>query len=128
VDGEILTGHGTVDQKTITGESLPVLRSEGEAVYAATGLREGYLTVRALRVGNETTAAQIVRMVESAPVGETRIQNHAERLADRLVMPTLGLATATAALASDIHRFTSIVIVDYGTGIRVAAPTSVWHA
>ena len=125
VDGEVLTGHGTIDQKTITGESLPVWRGEGEAVYAATGLREGYLTVRAIRVGSQTTAAQIVQMVESAPVGETRIQNHAERFADRLVMPTLGLGTAAAALASDIDRFTSIVIVDYGTGIRVAAPTSV---
>ena len=125
VDGEVLTGHGTIDQKTITGESLPVWRGEGEAVYAATGLREGYLTVRAMRVGSQTTAVQIVRMVESAPVGETRIQNHAERFADRLVMPTLGLAAAAAALAADIDRFTSIVIVDYGTGIRVAAPTSV---
>ena len=125
VDGEIVSGQGTIDQKTITGESLPVLRSEGEAVYAATGLREGYIRIRATRVGNETTAAQIVRMVESAPVGETRMQNHAERFADRLVVPTLGLATGAAMLAADINRFTSIVIVDYGTGIRVAAPTSV---
>src|SRR5271165_4361061 len=125
VDGEILTGHATVDQKTITGESLPVLRSEGEPVYAATSLHEGYITIRATRVGAATTAAQIVQLVESAPVGETRIQNHAERFADRLVSPTLALATGVALVAADINRFTSIVIVDYGTGIRVAAPTSV---
>jgi heavy metal translocating P-type ATPase len=125
VDGEVLTGHATVDQKTITGESLPVSRSEGDVVYAATALAEGYITIRAMRVGRETTAAQIVRMVESAPVGETRMQNHAERFADRLVVPTLSLATVTAVLAGDINRFTSLVIVDYGTGIRVAAPTSV---
>ncbi len=125
VDGEILTGNGTLDQKTITGESLPVLRGPGEAVYAATGLREGYLTIRATRVGNETTAAQIVHLVESAPVGETRIQNHAERFADRLVGPTLTLAAGMGIGFADINRFTSLVIVDYGTGIRVAAPTSV---
>jgi Cu2+-exporting ATPase len=125
VDGEILSGHATIDQKTITGESLPVLRGAGEVVYAATALREGYITVRAVRVGVETTAAQIVRLVESAPIGETRIQNHAERFADRLVGPTLALAAGTAAVAADINRFTSLVIVDYGTGIRVAAPTSV---
>ena len=52
VDGEILTGHGDIDQKTITGESLPVLRGEDEMVYAATALREGYITVRATRVGS----------------------------------------------------------------------------
>jgi Cu2+-exporting ATPase len=125
VDGEILTGHGTLDQKTITGESLPVARGPGEAVYAATGLREGYLTIRATRVGNDTTAAQIVHLVESAPVGETRIQNHAERFADRLVGPTLALASGMGIAFADINRFTSLVIVDYGTGIRVAAPTSV---
>jgi Cu2+-exporting ATPase len=125
VDGEILNGHGTIDQKTITGESLPVLRGPGEAVYAATGLREGCLTIRATRVGNETTAAQIVQLVESAPVGETRIQNHAERFADRLVGPTLTLAAGMGIGFADINRFTSLVIVDYGTGIRVAAPTSV---
>ena len=125
VDGEILSGHGTIDQKTITGESLPVLRGPGEAVYAATGLREGCLTIRATRVGNETTAAQIVQLVESAPVGETRIQNHAERFADRLVGPTLTLAAGMGIGFADINRFTSLVIVDYGTGIRVAAPTSV---
>jgi heavy metal translocating P-type ATPase len=125
VDGEILTGHATIDQKTITGESLPVLRCEGELVYAATALREGYITIRATRVGSQTTAAQIVQLVESAPIGETRMQNHAERFADRLVVPTLALATGTAVVAADINRFTSLVIVDYGTGIRVAAPTSV---
>jgi Cu2+-exporting ATPase len=125
VDGEVLTGCGTIDQKTITGESLPVLRTEGEIVYAATALREGFIVVRATRVGRETTAAQIVQLVESAPVGETRIQNHAEIFADRLVSPTLALAVGTAAVAADINRFTSVVIVDYGTGIRVAAPTSV---
>ena len=125
VDGEILSGNATIDQKTITGEGLPVLRGQGEVVYAATALREGYITVRAVRVGVETTAAQIVRLVESAPVGETRIQNHAERFADRLVGPTLALAVGMGTVTGDINRFTNIVIVDYGTGIRVAAPTSV---
>ena len=81
--------------------------------------------MQAMRVGTETTAAQIVKLVESAPIGETRMQNHAERLADRLVVPTLALATGTAALTFDFDRFLSLVIVDYGTGIRVAAPTSV---
>lgn len=125
VDGEVVEGHATIDQKTITGEGLPVGRGAGEVVFAATVLREGQVTVRAMRVGSETTAAQIVQLVESAPIGETRMQNHAERLADRLVLPTLGLATGTAVMTADFQRFLSLVIVDYGTGIRVAAPTSV---
>ena len=125
VDGEIIDGSALIDQKTITGEGLPVMRGVGEAAFAATVTREGQLTIRATRVGSNTTAGQIVRLIDSAPVGDTRMQNHAEKLADRLVLPTLGVAAATAAVSFDFDRFLSLVIVDYGTGIRVAAPTAV---
>ena len=125
VDGEIIDGHATIDQKTITGEGLPVNRGVGETAFAATVIRDGQITVRALRVGSATTAGQIVHLVESAPIGDTRMQNHAEQFADRLVAPTLALAAGTAAVTGDFNRFLSLVIVDYGTGIRVAAPTSV---
>jgi Cu2+-exporting ATPase len=125
VDGEIIEGRALIDQKTITGEGLPVSRTIGEAAFAATVIREGQITLRAVSVGNQTAAGQIVRLIDSAPVGDTRMQNHAEKLADKLVMPTLGLATATTVLTGDFNRFLSLVIVDYGTGIRVAAPTAV---
>jgi manganese/zinc-transporting P-type ATPase C len=125
VDGEILEGSALIDQKTITGEGLPVMRGVGEAAFAATVTREGQLTIRATRVGSDTTAGQIVQLIDSAPIGDTRMQNHAEKLADRLVAPTLAVASATAAFTADFDRFLSLVIVDYGTGIRVAAPTAV---
>jgi heavy metal translocating P-type ATPase len=125
VDGEIIGGHAMIDQKTITGEGLPVTRAEGQPVFAATVIRDGQLTIRAIRVGTATTAGQIAHLVESAPIGDTRMQNHAEKLADRLVLPTLALASGTAVLSGDFNRFLSLVIVDYGTGIRVAAPTAV---
>src|SRR5262249_343986 len=102
-DGEIIDGRATIDQKTITGEGLPVSRSKGEAAFAATVIREGQITVRALRVGAATNAGQIVHLVESAPIGDTRIQNHAERFADRLVTPTLVLAAGTAAVTGDFN-------------------------
>jgi heavy metal translocating P-type ATPase len=124
VDGEIVAGQASIDQKTITGESLPITRGVGENVYAATILREGQLTILANRVGQGTAAAQIVRLIDSAPVGETRMQNHAEKFADRLVLPTLGLATGMATITADVNRFLSLVIIDYGTGIRVSAPTA----
>jgi Cu2+-exporting ATPase len=128
VDGDVIDGRALIDQKTITGEGLPVTRGRGELVFAATVIREGQLTVRATRVGADTTAGQIVRLVESAPIGDTRMQNHAELLADRLVVPELVLATGAAVLSADFDRFLSLVIVDYGTGIRVAAPTAVLSA
>jgi Cu2+-exporting ATPase len=125
VDGEVIEGRATVDQKTITGESLPVVRSKGDTAFAATIVQDGQIRIRALRVGIGTTAGQIATLVESAPIGDTRMQNHAERLADRLVLPTLSLAVGAALATADFNRFLSLVIIDYGTGIRVAAPTSV---
>ena len=79
VDGEIIDGHATIDQKTITGEGLPVTRGKGEAVFAATVIREGQITVRAMRVGTATTAGQIARLVE---FGADRRHPHAEPCRD----------------------------------------------
>lgn len=64
VDGEILQGQGMVDQKTITGEGLPVARGVGELVFAATILREGQLRIVSNRVGTQTTAGQIARLID----------------------------------------------------------------
>jgi Cu2+-exporting ATPase len=125
VDGEIQSGHALVEQKTITGESLPVEKIKSDNVFAATIVKEGQITVKSQRVGKDTTAGQIAHLVDSAPIGDTRMQNHAEKFADKLVVPTLGLAVGSAAITLDYQRFLSLVIVDYGTGIRVAAPTAV---
>src|SRR6202012_648867 len=105
VDGEIIDGHAMIDQKTITGEGLPVMRAKGEAVFAATVIRDGQLTVRAIRVGSLTTAGQIARLVESAPIGDTRMQNHAEKLADRLVRMAFAPRGGTPAGVGELHQF-----------------------
>ena len=128
VDGVVVRGMATVDQKTVTGESLPVERGSGQDVFASTVLRDGKLRVRATRVGSETTAAQIVHLIESAPTGETRIQNYAERFGDRLVAPALLLSGGLYAATRNLDRLLSMLIIDYGTGIRVAAPTAVLAA
>ncbi|MBV9081768.1 MAG: heavy metal translocating P-type ATPase, partial [Acidobacteriaceae bacterium] len=128
VDGVIVRGRATVDQKTITGESLPLERGPGDDVFASTVIREGKLTLCASRVGGETTAAQIVQLIESAPVGETRIQNYAEQFGDRLVAPMLAVSTGLFAATANVDRLLSMLIIDFGTGIRVAAPTAVLAA
>lgn len=125
VDGEIVQGSGLIDQKTITGEGLAVPREVGNTVFAAGILELGQLRIKAVRVGSDTAAGQIARLIESAPLGDTRMQNHAERFADKLVLPTLTLAVGMAVLTRDFSRFLSLVIIDLGTGMRIAAPTAV---
>jgi Cu2+-exporting ATPase len=94
-------------------------------VFAGSSIVEGSITISVTQAGAETVVAKIVQLIEAAPVGETRIQNYAEQFADRLVAPVLGVNLAMLAATANLDRFMSMAIVDYGTGIRVAAPTSV---
>jgi manganese/zinc-transporting P-type ATPase C len=128
VDGVVTDGWAAVDQKTVTGESVPVEKVLADEVFASTVLRDGKLRIRASRVGSQTTAAQIVQLIESAPLGETRLQNYAEKFGDRLVAPMLLFSTSLYAATANLDRLLSMVIIDYGTGIRVAAPTAVMAA
>jgi heavy metal translocating P-type ATPase len=125
VDGTVLMGRGTVDQHALTGESLPVEMSEGHHVFASTVVHEGKLYLRAERIGAETEAAKIVRMIEAAPAHETRMQNYAEQWANELVPYSFFGAVASGMLMGGVHASASILIIDYGTGIRIAAPTTV---
>jgi Cu2+-exporting ATPase len=124
-DGRVCSGEAALDQRHITGESAPATRQVGDMVFAGSSVVEGSLTVRITEAGADTVVAKIVALVEAAPVGETRIQNYAEQFADRLVTPLLGVNLGLLALTGNMDRFMSMAIVDYGTGIRVAAPTSV---
>ncbi len=125
VDGRVVKDAALMDQRAITGESLPLLVQRGNTVYAGTSVHEGKLYVKATAVGANTTVARIVRMIKETPLGETRVQNYAESFADRLVLPTLALSFGLFALSGNPERLTSMLIVDYGTGIRIAAPTAI---
>lgn len=128
VDGVVISGSAWVDQQSLTGESMPVAVSDGDDVFAATVLREGKLYIRAERIGQGTEAAKIVRLIEDAPTRDTRMQNYAEQWANALVPVSFVSAAASAVLSSDLNRASSLLIIDYGTGIRVAAPTTVLAA
>lgn len=125
VDGTAVDGEAVVDQQSLTGESVPVLKRAGDRCFAATVLKEGKLYIRAERVGEGTTAASTVRLIEDAPALETRAQNYAEVVADRLVAPALACSAAVLAATRDLGRVSAILTIDFGTGPRVSAPTTV---
>ena len=125
VDGIVLAGTALVDQKMLTGESMPAEKEEGATVYAATVVSDGKLYVRASRVGQETVAAKIVRLVREASARETRIQDYAEQFADRIVPWSFAGAGGAFLTTGSADAAAGLLIIDYGTGIRVAAPTTV---
>src|SRR5262249_31948415 len=121
-------GKAMVDQATLTGESLPVEKGEGDEVFASTVVREGKLYIRAERIGDATEAAQIVRLVEEAPARETKIQNYAIKWANDLVPYSFLGAGIASGVGGGLQAAAAVLIVDYGTGIRIAAPTVVLSA
>lgn len=125
IDGTVQSGKALVDQAALTGESMPVEKNPGDPVYAATVLREGELYIQAEQIGDETEAARIVRLVEGAPARETKIQNYAVKWANDLVPYSFGLGAVGAVIGGGIPGAAAVLIVDYGTGIKIAAPTTV---
>jgi Cu2+-exporting ATPase len=128
VDGPVVAGQATVDQKMLTGESLPVLKGPGDAVFAGTLITDGKLYLRAEKVGDETMASSIVRLLLGAPIGETRTQQYEELFADRIVPYSFLGAGGSYLMTARVDAAASLLIIDFGTGIRIAAPTTVLAA
>jgi len=97
VDGQVTEGRSHVDESLITGESLPVAKTAGDAVTGGSINAEGSLTVRTLAVGTETTLSRIVRMVESAQAGKAPIQRIVDRVSAVFVPVVLAIALLTLA-------------------------------
>ncbi|GAB4305661.1 MAG: heavy metal translocating P-type ATPase [Oscillatoriaceae cyanobacterium] len=125
VDGLILQGKALVDEQKLTGESMPVVRHQGQEVYASTLVREGQIYILVAKVGAETRAGRTLQLIQEAPVHDTRIENYAAKIADRAVMPALILSGAVFALTRNAARAASILTLDFATGIRVSVPTTV---
>ncbi|OLB98413.1 MAG: hypothetical protein AUH30_07735 [Candidatus Rokubacteria bacterium 13_1_40CM_68_15] len=128
VDGTVATGEALVNQQTMTGEALPVERISGDAVFAATRVEHGEMQVRVDRVGLETAVGRIIQAIEAAADEKPDIQVFAERLADREVGRTLGLAALGTVVARSVDAGVAILVADYGTAARVGIPTAVLAA
>lgn len=123
VDGKILSGEVLIDQQKLTGESMPVVRSVGEYVYASTLVREGTISINAEQVGSDTRAGASIRLIQQAPVYDTRMVNHAAQIADKTIVPALIFAGIVFAATRNPVRAASILTLDFMTGIRVSLPT-----
>ncbi len=123
-DGIVVEGSIAVDEKAITGESVPRDRLVSDRVMAASVALHGQATVLVERAGSDTVAARIVQILEGAGVKPMTLQRNAERYANRLVLPTFATAGLAYATSGILDRLTSVLITDFGTGVRVAVPTA----
>jgi heavy metal translocating P-type ATPase len=123
-DGVIIEGDLAVDEKALTGESLPRDRTIGQRVMAASVAIHGQAIVLVERAGGDTVAGRIVRILEGAGTKPMTLQRNAQRVADKLVIPTFATAGLAYAMSGVFDRMTSVLITDFGTGVRVAVPTA----
>ena len=125
VDGIVALGQASLDVRSLTGESVPREVEIGEEVLASSVLLEGYLEIITTAVGDDTRAGQIARLIEAAPVCDSRVGNVAARVANRFVLPTLGLSAFSYALSGSLSQTASLLMFDLGTGLRVSVPTAI---
>lgn len=98
VDGVVVEGFSSVDEAAVTGESIPVEKQAGARVISATMNQTGFLKCRAERVGEDTTIAQIIRLVEEAGAGKAPIAQLADKVAGIFVPVVMGIALLTLIL------------------------------
>lgn len=124
VDGSVIEGQATIDQQQLTGESMPIVAETGTYVYASTLVRSGKIRLKAEKIGTQTRAAASLELLQKAPVYDTRMANYASQVADKLILPALGLAAIVLITTRDPARAAAILTLDFVTGIRVSIPTA----
>lgn len=124
VDGTVLSGEALLNEAAMTGESVPVNRSRGDAVLSGTVVEEGRLRIYAEHVGRGTAAARIADYVEQSLTAKSNTQVAAARLADKLVPGVLGLAGVAWLLSSDWRRAAAVLQADYSCALKLATPVA----
>jgi Cd2+/Zn2+-exporting ATPase/Cu+-exporting ATPase len=128
VDGTVVAGHSFVDQARITGESMPVEKTQGDTVYAGTINQTGALEVRVERIGRDTSYGKIIEAVERAERSRAPVQRLADRLAGYLVYFALGAAALTFLVTHDARSTISVVIVAGACGVAAGTPLAILGA
>ena len=134
VDGVVTDGRSSVDESALTGESLPVEKGPGDKVAAASINKSGSFTFRALRVGEDTTLAQMIRLVEEAASSKAPIAKLADKVAGIFVPTVIAIAVITAivwllATGGDVTRAltagVAVLVISCPCALGLATPVAI---
>ncbi len=131
-DGIILSGESSIDEKMITGESLPIGKKRGDQVIGATVNKQGLLQIKATKVGKETALSQIVHVVEQAQSSTAKVQRMADSVAAKFVPSVVGTSVVTFLVwyfvmgdfVAGLLAFVAVMIIACPCALGVATPAA----
>ena len=128
LDSVVLSGEAAINQSSLTGESLPVHKTQGSYVYAGTVVEDGSLVIKVDKVSGSGKYDRIVKMIEESEKLKSAAESKASTLADRLVPYCLAGTVLTYLLTRNAMKAMSILMVDFSCALKLAMPISVISA
>ena len=128
LDGKVVDGEATVNQASITGESMPVPKGPGSYVYAGTVAEEGECVIQVEKAVGGGRYDRIVKMIEESEKLKSTAEDKASRLADRLVPYTLGGTALTYLLTWNAMKALAVLMVDFSCALKLSMPIAVLSA
>ncbi|TCP28892.1 Cu+-exporting ATPase [Scopulibacillus darangshiensis] len=135
VDGEIVEGGSALDESMLTGESIPVDKAVGDSVIGSTINKNGFLKIKATKVGKDTALAQIIKVVEEAQGSKAPIQRLADSISGIFVPIVVGIALVTFIIwytlvapgdfADALEKFIAVLVIACPCALGLATPTSI---
>lgn len=128
LDGRIIEGEASVNQASITGESLPAVKRPGSYVYAGTAIEEGECQMVVEKASGSGRYDKIVRMIEESEKLQSLSESKASHLADKLVPYNLAATVLTYLLTRNATKALSILMVDFSCALKLSMPLAVLSA
>ena len=124
VDGQVINGQGLIIEAAVTGESVPVLKQVDDTVFSGTIVDNGYMEIVAEKVGDDTTFAKIIELVEEAQESKSKTEKFLNKFANIYTPAIVVLAVLVYLLTSDLHIAITFLVIACPGALIIGAPVS----